>query len=54
MNNLCGLRLKKHIKPLKRMNTGWAVVVCNELIIARAHNLTETLNDATLMPRCRL
>ncbi len=24
-----------------------AVVVCNELIIARAHNLTETLNDAT-------
>ncbi len=24
-----------------------AVVVCNEMIIARAHNLTETLNDAT-------
>jgi tRNA(adenine34) deaminase len=24
-----------------------AVVVCNNIIIARAHNLTETLNDAT-------
>jgi tRNA(adenine34) deaminase len=24
-----------------------AVVVCNEMIIARAHNLTETLNDPT-------
>ncbi len=24
-----------------------AVIVCNETIIARAHNLTETLNDAT-------
>jgi tRNA(adenine34) deaminase len=24
-----------------------AVVVCNEIIIARAHNLTETLNDPT-------
>jgi tRNA(adenine34) deaminase len=24
-----------------------AVVVCNDLIIARAHNLTETLNDPT-------
>lgn len=24
-----------------------AVIVCNETVIARAHNLTETLNDAT-------
>ena len=24
-----------------------AIVVCNEMIIARAHNLTETLNDPT-------
>ena len=24
-----------------------AVIVCNEIIIARAHNLTETLNDVT-------
>ena len=24
-----------------------AVVVCNDIIIARAHNLTETLNDPT-------
>ena len=24
-----------------------AVVVCNDVIIARAHNLTETLNDPT-------
>jgi tRNA(adenine34) deaminase len=24
-----------------------AVVVCNDMIIARSHNLTETLNDAT-------
>ena len=31
-----------------------AVVVCKERIIARAHNLTETLNDVRLMLRCRL
>lgn len=31
-----------------------AVVVCKERIIARAHNLTETLNDVTAMPKCRL
>jgi tRNA(adenine34) deaminase len=24
-----------------------AIVICNEMIIARAHNLTETLNDPT-------
>ena len=32
-----------------------AVVVCKERIIARAHNLTETLNDVTAhAARCRL
>jgi tRNA(adenine34) deaminase len=30
-----------------------AVVVVNERIITRAHNLTETLNDVTAMPRCK-
>ena len=31
-----------------------AVVVCKERIIARAHNLTETLNDVTAHAECRL
>lgn len=30
-----------------------AVVVCKERIIARAHNLTETLNDVTAHAECR-
>lgn len=30
-----------------------AVVVCKDRIIARAHNLTETLTDVTAHPRCR-
>ena len=40
--------MRKQIKLLKnrRVPVG-AVVVCNEMIIARAHNLTETLKDPT-------
>ena len=36
------------IKALERQEVPvGAVVVCNDMIIARAHNLTETLNDPT-------
>ena len=31
-----------------------AVVVCKDRIIARAHNLTETLTESPHMPKCRL
>ena len=31
-----------------------AVVVCNDRIIARAHNLTETLTDVTALNECTL
>jgi Cytosine/adenosine deaminases len=30
-----------------------AIVVSKERIIARAHNLTETLNDVPLMQKCK-
>jgi tRNA(adenine34) deaminase len=40
--------LDEAVKALERQEVPvGAVVVCNGLIIARAHNLTETLNDAT-------
>jgi tRNA(adenine34) deaminase len=40
--------LKEALKALERDEVPiGAVVVCNRTVIARAHNLTETLNDVT-------
>ena len=48
MNISCVLPLDEAMKALGRQEVPvGAVVVCNDMIIARAHNLTETLNDPT-------
>ncbi len=48
MKNICRRLWKKPEKLIDRQEIPvGAVVVCNDTIIARAHNLTETLNDPT-------
>ena len=48
MNILCAQPLRRREKLSKRQEVPvGAVVVCKDVIIARAHNLTETLNDPT-------